>query len=282
MTSLLTTPHRFFTTSDGIKLAYRDHGQGTPILCLSGLTRNSSDFTFLADALDTTQTRLICLDYRGRGKSAHADPATYDVPTEARDALELLDHLNIAAAPIIGTSRGGLIAMTIAALAKHRLSGVLLNDIGPVIAPEGIAAINTYLGRPPPFKTYAEAAEIRAKLPGFTDVPADRWLADTHNLFDATETGLTLNYDPKLRQNFDATNGQPLPDLWPLFDALTDLPIALIRGENSNILPAETAAEMQRKRPDMIFTTVPDRGHVPFLDEPESINVINTFLQATQ
>ncbi|MDQ7070148.1 MAG: alpha/beta hydrolase [Rhodobacterales bacterium] len=278
--SLLNTPHQFFNTSDGIRLAYRDYGSGKPLLCLSGLTRNSSDFTFLADALDTSSNRLICLDYRGRGASGHAPAHTYDVPTEARDSLELLDHLNIGQAPIIGTSRGGLIAMTIAALAKDRLSGICLNDIGPEIAPEGIAAINTYLGKSPPFKTYAEAAEIRAALPGFSNVTPDRWLADVHNLFDHNINGLTLNYDPALRDNFDATKGQPLPDLWPLFDAMQGLPLALIRGANSNILSAQTTAEMRTRRPDMITATVPDRGHVPFLDEPDSLNVINSFLKA--
>ncbi len=278
--SLLNTPHKFFNTSDGIRLAYRDYGSGKPLLCLSGLTRNSSDFTFLADALDTSSNRLICLDYRGRGASDRAPSLTYNVPTEARDSLELLDHLNIETAPILGTSRGGLIAMTIAALAKDRLTGICLNDIGPEIAAQGIAAINTYLGRPPPFKTYAEAAEIRATLPGFANVPPERWLADVHNLFDHDANGLTLNYDPALRGNFDATNGQPLPDLWPLFDAMEGLPIALIRGANSNILSAQTTDKMRTRRPDMIYASVPDRGHVPFLDEPDALNVINTFLKA--
>ncbi|PIE14840.1 MAG: alpha/beta hydrolase [Rhodobacterales bacterium] len=269
---------QFFTSSDGIRLAYRDQGSGPVVLCLPGLTRNGRDFDFLAPHLP--DCRLIRPDYRGRGASGWARPESYDIPTEARDVLELLDHLNIERAAIIGTSRGGLIAMTLAATAKQRLSGVLLNDIGPEIAPKGLEVIDTYLGIPPRFQSYEQAAIARSKMPGFANVPMERWLQDAHHLFDETAHGLALNYDPDLRQAFSAGRHQPLPDLWPLFDALGGLPLALIRGANSDILSAKTAAEMRRCRPDMIWAEVPDRGHIPFLDEPQSLTAIHAFIEA--
>lgn len=273
------TPHKYFKTSDGITLAYRDYGTGAPLLCLPGLTRNSDDFEYLANELDTKTIRMICLDYRGRGASQFAPPETYDIPTESRDVLELLDHLALKSAPVIGTSRGGLIAMTIAALAPHRLTGVCLNDIGPEFAPEGLKSIATYLGRQPPFQNYEEAALARAKFPGFEGVPHARWLSDAYNSYRQEDTGLRIRYDPHLRDNFEAGTDLPLPDLWPLFDAMKGLPIALIRGENSNILTVKSVVEMRRRRPDIIFTSVPNRGHIPFLDEPESLSVINTYLK---
>ncbi|MGB1234240.1 MAG: alpha/beta fold hydrolase, partial [Planktomarina sp.] len=125
-----------FTSFDGTEQYYTDTGSGTPILCLSGLTRNSNDFRFVAPQL--AGYRMITMDYRGRGQSDWADPATYTIPVEAQDALALLDHLRIEAAAIIGTSRGGLIAMGLAAMFKQRLLGVCLNDIGPVIDPSGM------------------------------------------------------------------------------------------------------------------------------------------------
>lgn len=94
-----------FTTFDGLRLHYEDQGEGQPILCLSGLTRTTQDFQYLAPHL--SNARLIALDYRGRGKSDWADPSTYTVPVEGRDVIELLDHLGLEQVSIIGTSRGG-------------------------------------------------------------------------------------------------------------------------------------------------------------------------------
>mgnify|MGYP001111235658 FL=1 len=128
-----------FRSEDGLKLYYSDEGEGLPVLALAGLTRNSSDFDYLDQALEGF--RLIRLDSRGRGRSDWADPSTYTVLQESRDAMALLDHLEIEKAAIIGTSRGGLIAMTIAATAKERLLGVALNDVGPVIDPKGLKRI---------------------------------------------------------------------------------------------------------------------------------------------
>jgi len=148
---------RSFVTSDGLTLAFRDEGSGTPVLCLAGLTRNSRDFDHMAEALDE-DVRLIRLDYRGRGDSEWAeDYSTYSVPVEARDAIELLDYLNIPKAAIIGTSRGGIIAMVLAATAKERLTGVVLNDIGPELIEGGLDKIKGYLGKNPSYKTYDEA-----------------------------------------------------------------------------------------------------------------------------
>ncbi len=261
-----------FTTSDGLNLHYSDEGTGPAILCLSGLTRNSTDFDYVTPHLDA---RVIALDYRGRGRSDWAETSTYTIPIEARDVVELLDHLEIARVPIIGTSRGGLVAMMLAATANDRLSGVCLNDIGPEIAPEGLQAIMDYVGRNPAQRSLAEAAAMRAELmAGFADVPQTRWEAEVAKHYIETEDGLTINYDPALADVLRVTGGQPASDIWPLFDALEGLPLAAIRGANSDLLSAETFAEMQRRRPDMIAAEIPGRGHVPFLDEPESLAAI--------
>ncbi len=269
-----------FQSFDGLALAYKDEGDGLPVLCLAGLTRSMADFDYLAPHLQGV--RLIRMDYRGRGASQHAaDPLTYTIPTEARDALDLLDHLGVERAAIIGTSRGGLIAMALAVMAHGRLRGVCLNDIGPEIPAAGLGRIMEYLGRKPKFKTRAEmAAALPALLPGFANVPPDRWLREAENQTVETETGLDIPYDPRLRDAVAAAAMQDTPDLWPMFDALDDLPLALIRGANSDLLSRETADEMHRRRPDMLFAEVPDRGHAPFLDEPEALAVIRTWIKA--
>jgi pimeloyl-ACP methyl ester carboxylesterase len=269
----------FFQTFDGLNLYYTDEGQGVPILCLAGITRNSADFDDMAQHL--TGVRLIRMDYRGRGQSQWADDfTTYNVLDEGRDALALLDHLGIDRAAIIGTSRGGLIAHFLAQTAKDRLLGVALNDIGPVLDMKGLEPIMDYLGRPPVWKTYAEAAAgLPAVSPGFVDVPADRWQAEAQRRYIETPNGLALRYDPRLRDATLAQSGAGTPpDLWPLFDALAGLPLCAIRGVGSDLLSPDTLAQMRARRPDMIVAEVPDRGHVPFLDELAALAALNEWI----
>lgn len=272
----------YLTTQDGLRLAYDLRGEGVPLLCLAGLTRNMEDFDPVLPALEG-RAQVIRMDYRGRGASDWGDPARYQIPQEAADALALLDHLGIARAAILGTSRGGLIAMTLAVMAPGRLSGAILNDIGPVLQPEGLAHIMDYLGRPPSFDTLAEAA---AALPvahrgRFANVAPEAWAAMARRLYaEVPGDGLALRYDPALRDAVAPAfaPGAETPDLWPLFDALAPQPLGAIRGANSDLLSPETLAEMRRRRPDMIAAEVPDRGHVPFLDEPEAVEVIHAVL----
>ena len=270
-------PH--FTTSDGLSLHYTDEGSGTPILCLPGLTRDHRDFDFVAPHL--AGHRLIRLDYRGRGGSDWADPATYTIPVEARDVLELLDHLGLEKTAILGTSRGGLIAMVLAATARDRLLGVALNDVGPVIDPKGLEAIAAYIGRNPSHKTHAALLAIWPDVVrGFANVPQGRYRQEVTRLYNETDKGLEITYDPRLREAVLAAIGEPTPDLWPLFDALAGLPLVAIRGANSDILLPETFAEMQTRRPDMIAASVPDRGHIPYLDEPEALVALHAWSKA--
>ena len=267
-----------FTTPDGITLHFTDEGEGLPVIALAGLTRNGRDFNHVAPHLDC---RLIRLDYRGRGLSDWADPTTYTIPQEAQDTLALMDHLGLDKAAILGTSRGGLIAMVLAATARDRLLGIALNDIGPDIAPRGLEVIKGYIGRNPAQKTYDEAADWRARnWVHFRNVPMTRWRDEVEQHYRETPDGLVIRYDPRLRDTVLEAGAQPAPDLWPLFDALAGLPLALIRGANSDLLAKDTADEMTRRRPDMIRADVPDRGHVPFLDEPEALTVLKDWLAA--
>ncbi|NBE07995.1 alpha/beta fold hydrolase [Paragemmobacter ruber] len=268
-----------FTAPDGARLAYSDEGAGLPLLCLPGLTRTMADFDYLRPHLPPL--RLIRMDYRGRGQSQWTGAATYTVPQEAQDALALLDHLGVDRAAILGTSRGGLIALLLAAIAKPRLIGIALNDIGPEIHRPGLTRIFDYVGRNPAAKTHqALAAALPGAMPGFANVPPERWLAEARLHTTATGTGLKITYDPALRDAFLAAFDGPPADLWPLFDACAGLPLALIRGANSDLLTAETAQEMRRRRPDLIFAEVPDRAHIPFLDEAESLAALHAFLKA--
>ena len=267
-------PH--VTAPDGTRLFYKDEGEGPPILCLPGLARTTEDFRHALPSLQGY--RVIRVDYRGRGQSDWADYKTYTIPQEAQDVLLLLDHLGLRDVGVIGTSRGGLIAMGLALAARERLRGVCLVDIGPELAPAGLGRIGGYIGRNPAFATHVEmAAAMPGLMTGFANVPPERWLDEVRTQYDETPRGLQIRYDPKLLDALIEAGAQPLPDMWPFFDAFGGLPLALIRGANSDLLSLETTAKMRARRPDMIFADVPDRAHIPFLDEPEAVFVLQTW-----
>lgn len=169
--------------------------------------------------------------------------------------------------------------MVLGATARDRLLGLCLNDVGPEINRAGLDRIVDYVGRNPAGTTHAGFAALLAQSPGFDGVPETRWLAEARKLAIETPEGLRIPYDPALRDAVLAAYAAPPADLWPLFDALAGLPLALIRGANSDLLTAPAAAEMRRRRPDMIFAEVPGRAHIPFLDEPPSIAAVRSFLK---
>ena len=269
---------RHFRAEDGARLAYRDEGEGLPVLALSGLTRNGSDFDYLAPHLQGV--RLIRPDYRGRGASDWTGAGTYTVPQEGKDALALLDHLGLEKAAILGTSRGGLIGMLLAAVARDRVMGLCLNDVGPELERGGLERIFDYVGRNPSGSSSLEALarHLPDVMPGFANVPASRWHEEARRHYLETPEGLRINYDPALREAFLAAFDGPEVDIWPLFDAAQGLPLALIRGQNSDLLSRDAAGRMQERRPDMIFAEVPDRAHIPFLDEPEALAAVEAWL----
>ncbi|ATF19508.1 alpha/beta fold hydrolase [Phaeobacter gallaeciensis] len=287
--SLTSGPLSVFTTSDGLQLAYDDPNQSAsgarpPLLCLAGLTRDGQDFRYLRPHIHGH--RMITLDARGRGRSQYAeDIHSYSVPREAQDVIEMLDHLDIDRVTLLGTSRGGLVAMALAALHKHRLAGVILNDVGPEIPADGIARIMAYVGHRPAAKTHEQAASVLAAhmAPAFPDVPMTRWREEVEVFYTQTQDGLALRYDARLRDALlaQAATG-PTPDLWPLFHSLSGVPSGLIRGANSDILSADTYQKMQLRLPELLAVEVPDRGHVPFLDEPRSLALIHRILEIAQ
>lgn len=268
-----------FQARDGATLAYREDGEGLPVLALAGLTRDGHDFDYLAPHLHGV--RLIRLDSRGRGKSDWTGWESYTVAQETEDALALLDHLGLPAAALIGSSRGGLIGMVIAATARDRLLGLCLNDVGPALERAGLERIAEYVGIPPSVPTLEEVADrVPAVMPGFAHVPSTRWNEETVRHYVQHDGHVGLTYDPALRHALEVAMAAPAADLWPLFEACAGMPLALIRGAGSDVLSRATADEMVHRRPDLIRAEIPNRGHVPFLDEPEALAAIRAWLDA--
>ncbi|MEP7155722.1 MAG: alpha/beta hydrolase [Betaproteobacteria bacterium] len=271
----------FYRSDDGLKLYARDYPgpqRDSPvILCLPGLTRNSKDFAALADNLSAAY-RVICPDQRGRGRSQRdTNAANYHPERYVQDMRTLLDVLRIEAVVLIGTSLGGLMAMILMARDAARVRAVVINDVGPEVDPRGLARIAAYVGKTAPVRDWDAAAELTAftngvAFPGYGDA---EWRAMARDLFVQEETTPVLDYDPNIAQGIAA--GTAAPNLWPLFER-ADKPVLVIRGESSDILSAETLAEMTRRVPHLVAQTIDGRGHAPTLAEPQASEAIKTFL----
>jgi pimeloyl-ACP methyl ester carboxylesterase len=278
----------FVTAPDGLRLHVRDYGPRIasvlPAVCLPGLARTAGDFHALAVALaadPVTPRRVVALDYRGRGESDRdPNPKNYSLPVELADVRAVLAALDISAAIFIGTSRGGILTMLLAAAQPTAIAGAILNDIGPVIEPQGLLRIKGYVGKLPQPRDFEEGALILKRLfdaqfPNLTDA---QWKEAAQLTWLARDGELHLSYDPNLSHTvatFDLD--QAIPPLWAQFDALAAVPLMIIRGGLSDLLSAATVAAMQARREVTEFVEVADQGHPPLLGSPDMIGRIGAF-----
>ncbi|MCG7394685.1 alpha/beta hydrolase [Microvirga sp. ACRRW] len=269
----------FVSASDGLRLYARDYGPldggALPVVCLPGLARNSEDFHTLAEALSTDaarQRRVLALDYRGRGRSDwDPDWKHYDIGTELNDVLQILGVVGIESAVFVGTSRGGLITMALNATRPTLVAGAVLNDVGPVIETKGLIRIRNYVGKLPTPRTMQEGARILKELSGdqFPAFGLEQWESMARGTWHERDSSLTLSYDPNLMNPLQALDLEaPMPDLWPLFEGLRPIPVLVIRGENSDLLSAQTLDEMGKRHPNLTAHIVSGQAHAPLLEGP--------------
>jgi pimeloyl-ACP methyl ester carboxylesterase len=278
----------YFTARDGLRLYARHYAakgaRRRPAICLAGLSRNSRDYHDLASVLSDPRghrREVYCLDYRGRGLSEHDDVEgkTYTILTELGDVLDFMTLSGLTDAAIIGTSRGGLIAMAMAAMRPTAIGAVVLNDIGPVIERDGLARIIAYVGRIPLPGTWGEAATLIKSLNvrAFPNESDATWAQVARQIFNDENGRPAKGYDAKLSKMLALSDGQP-PALWPQFQALARVPMLAIRGGNSDILSSATLEEMRKRHPNFEALTIPGQGHAPLLKDQMSVGAIYQFL----
>ncbi|WP_295187425.1 alpha/beta hydrolase [uncultured Brevundimonas sp.] len=280
---------RRWTSPDGLSLFARDYAPGPgvarpPVIAIHGLTRNSADFEAIAPLLAQSGRRVLAVDVRGRGLSDRApDPMTYMPDVYACDVLALMEQAGIDRAVFVGTSMGGLITMALTAIRPKAVVAAILNDIGPEVAPEGLARIAAYSGQPVEIGSWADAAAYAKRInavafPHYTD---SDWDAFARRIFRQQPDGeIALDYDPDIAVPIRAAGAKALvPNLWPMFRRLAKKkPTLLVRGAVSDLLSADIAARMKKAAPTMAYVEVLGIGHAPMLDEAEARAAIFEFL----
>ena len=282
-----------FGSVDGLRLFARDYGSPLspwlPVVCLPGLARDSRDFHDLATHLSTHRhrpRRVVAFDYRGRGRSEWAKSAeSYTPLNEMNDVLDGMSALAIPSAVVVGTSRGGIIGMLMGATRPATVAGLVMNDIGPVIEPQGLARIKTYVGRLPRPDDWADAARLLRRIHG-AGFPAWRdadWDEFARLTFSDDGEGPSGAHDPKLAQTLEGIDfDRPLPDMWDVFSALHPIPALVIRGEHSDILSGGTMERMSAEHPHLETFSVAGEGHAPLLRGTQLLARISAFVTALE
>jgi pimeloyl-ACP methyl ester carboxylesterase len=279
---------RWWKSPDGLDLYARDYAgaAGTarlPVVCLHGLTRNSKDFDEVAAYVATAGRRIIVPDVRGRGRSAHdPQPMNYVPRTYARDVAGLLRALGVERGVFLGTSMGGLITMLMALTNGSRVAAAILNDVGPVAAPEGLARIAAYAGQPVAIDTWDDAMAYVRRINGaaFPNWSDEDWRDFARRTFREEGGKPVRDYDPAISEPIKAGRLKPVPLLtWFLFRRLArKRRLLVLRGQHSDILSSEIAARMQRRARGMKLVEIDGVGHAPMLTEPTAKSAILDFL----
>lgn len=290
----------FWTSYEGLPLHARDYApvgeaRKLPVICIHGLTRNARDFEGLAPKIAATGRRVLAVDVRGRGLSAHdPNPMNYHPGTYAADIVALLDAAGIEKAVFVGTSMGGLITMVLTSIRPEAIAAVVLNDVGPELSPVGLARIAGYTGMASRFETWDEAVAYARRIneAAFPAYGAQDWDAFARRLFNEQDGAFALAYDPDIAAPIKAAaeaaaktqaeGGAALapPDMYPLFRALAkERPLLLVRGGISDLIDPAIAERMQAAAPSMIYAEVANVGHAPMLTEPQAWAAIENLLE---
>ena len=282
-----------YLSNDGLQLAGRkygwEHQDHLPILCLPGLTRNSRDFHALAMYLSTREKsprRVLCLDFRGRGDSAYDENwKNYNPLIEASDVIDGVLAAGLAHVALVGTSRGGMIAMVLAAMRPTMMKAVVLNDIGPEVDGPGLVRIKNYVENSTDPQNWVDAEQLisQATSRHFPEWDANELARQTRLIFKEEGGKLIRRYDDGLVRAMRSINlDEPLPTFWPQFAGLKKLPVMLIRGENSDLLSLDTVEKMKEIHTGMTVIDIPNQGHAPDLGSAGIPEIIERFVSAAE
>ncbi len=272
------------------RVAYKEWGDPLNpkvLVCVHGVTRVGDDFDHLARAL-CDRYRVICPDMAGRGRSDRLrDPAHYVIPQYVADMVTLIARVTAPGdareVHWFGTSMGGLIGMVLASLEGTPISRMLINDIGPVLDQGAMQRIGEYIGQDIRFPSFEAGAEyVKAVSMSFGPHTEEEWFKLSSDVLRQEPGGQWVrHYDLGLAQPFKAITPERAASdeaqLWAAWDAIR-CPTLLVRGEHSDLLSRETAAEMTARGPKPRLVEIPGVGHAPTFIQASQIAIARTFL----
>ena len=266
------------------EIAYVDWGPvkaPVPLICVHGLTRQGRDFDYLAADLASAKRRVICPDLAGRGRSGKLrNPDEYAIPQYCADMNALMAHVGAREVDWLGTSLGGLVGIVLAGMPGNPIRRLVVNDAGPYLPWSGLARIGSYISAmPADFRNLNEAeAYFRDVLEPFGDLSNEHWLHITSNsvAWHPARERYVLLCDPQIVRAFRNPWHYRL-DLWKYWTAI-DVPILIVRGEYSDLLPQDLAREMIRRNPRAKVIEIAGCGHAPPLMSPAQIGHVSEFI----
>lgn len=273
---------KFISSHDDLRLYARDYRpypkrlSKKPVLCLPGLTRNSKDFDEVAKALYEAGHRVVCVDYRGRGKSDYDDEwSNYDPKVYLGDIINQATALGIHNACVIGTSLGGLLAMGLCTFAPGLVSCLVINDVGPDLDATAVDQIIKYTGDASPVETIEDAVKrLKTYYPTEQGFDEDFWRRIASNTYKIKDGRYIPDWDTKIADNLDSSRDNDPVDLWALFKSIAQRRVLLVRGETSEVFTQATYEKMLQCLPNITGHIVKGIGHAPTLEDEHSQKMI--------
>jgi cobalt-zinc-cadmium efflux system protein len=261
--------------------AWGDSKNPKVLVCVHGLTRRGADFNTLAKAM-CHDYYVVCPDVVGRGDSDHLqNPMLYAVPQYVADMASLIKHLGVSQVDWFGTSMGGLIGMVYAAMPNSPIRRMLINDVGPRLEPAAIKRLGSYVGQPFVFTERKQALDaLNTICASFGEHTPEEWEIYNGPMLLEKEGVWGLHYDPNISAPFAAVNpimakaGEMA--MWQAFKQI-HIPMLLVRGGDSDLLSAATAAEMGKVNPHLRSIEIPHVGHAPAFVKAEQIAIAKEF-----
>ena len=252
------------TVIDGQPLHYIDQGRGPAVLLGSSYLWDHTMWTPQIEAL-SQQYRVIVPELWGHGESGPLPTRTRSLDDLARQALALLDHLDIAQVNLVGLSVGGMWGARLALLAPERVNSLVLMDTHLGAEPEATRQYYFSL-----FKMIEDAGAIPEPL---LDVIAPIFYQDFRQaLQDFPRERLLQSIVPLGRLIFSR---EDVLDQLPRLDADTTL---VMCGEQDKPRPPAESEEMA----DLIgcsLILIPEAGHISSRENPDFVNeALLTFL----
>jgi pimeloyl-ACP methyl ester carboxylesterase len=279
-TAVLAQPRSERVTIGGLQLHYLDWGNeaAPPLVCVHGYTGSADAFNGFARQF-SDRFHIVALDVRGHGESAWSPSGAYGYRDQAGDLAAFADRLGLAQFTLLGTSMGGVIAMTYAMEHGRRLRALVLNDIGPDTERGSQRITQMVGGRPDEFATLDDALAYRREA---SPTVASRGATDQRELALGV---LRQRPDGKWGWKLDPAyisqrveRGAPVrPNLWPALEQLA-CPTLLVWGTDSDVLSEAQAQRMVETLPQGKLLAIPGVGHAPSLVEPASLAGLEQFL----